>query len=360
MNLQAFFASHQQLPLILGPCSAESYQQLEQIIKELDPLKPVYIRAGVWKPRTRPGHFQGIGIEALDWMEDLARKYQIEFCTEVANAQHVEHCLKRNIRTLWIGARTTVNPFYVEEIAKALKGEQAKVMVKNPMNPDLNLWIGAIERVANEGIEQIAAIHRGFSFYGNAIYRNVPYWQIPIELKRKMPQIQMIIDISHIAGSVVHLREIAQIALDLNFDGIMAEVHHDPQKALSDADQQVTADFFNQEVLSHLVRRTNLLTESAAYAEIRELRNQIDVLDAEVITRLAKRMKLAQELGKLKKAYGISIFQLERWNEIVNKSLEIGKENGLNEEFIFSLIEAIHVESIQHQSKTMNQNSKLQ
>jgi len=344
----------EELALILGPCSAESPDQLEEVVTSTLSMKPDLIRAGVWKPRTRPGHFQGIGAPALDWMANLSRKYGCRFCTEVATAEHVELCLKSGITDFWIGARTTVNPFYVQDIADAIKGQNVRVMIKNPINPDLFLWLGAIERIYQSGIEHISAIHRGFSFYGNSVYRNIPRWQIPIEIKRRYPDLQLLADVSHISGRPEHLLEIAQIALDLNFNGFMAEIHPDPSNALSDADQQVTASFFEEQVLRKLVYRHEKSTDELYNNKIAQIREHIDHIDHELVRLLGERMRLAESIGKEKKSALISIFQPDRWNEIIGRLRHKANENGLSEEFIFSLIEAIHIESIQHQSREMN------
>ncbi|MBK8403937.1 MAG: bifunctional 3-deoxy-7-phosphoheptulonate synthase/chorismate mutase type II [Saprospiraceae bacterium] len=340
--------------LILGPCSAESYEQLSSVCTQTMDLKPDLLRAGVWKPRTRPGSFEGKGEEALEWLIQIKKDFNIKVCTEVANQDHAEKCLKAGIDVLWVGARTTVNPFYVQEIADALKGTNVPVMIKNPLNPDLFLWLGAIERFYKAGLERIAAIHRGFSFYGNSIYRNVPRWQIPIELKRKLPEIQMIADVSHISGNPAHLQEIAQIAMDLNYDGLMVEVHPDPLQALSDSDQQVTPAFLKKFVLDQLIKRK---TQSSNYLynnKISEIRKEIDYIDKEIISLLAKRMQMADAIGIEKRNEEISIFQPERWAEIVSRLLVEAEKSNLSQEFIFSLTEAIHIESIQHQSAKMN------
>ena len=341
--------------LVLGPCSAESPEQLEALMNATTQLNPDLIRAGVWKPRTRPGHFQGKGAEALKWLVELKDKYNIPVCTEVANAEHVEACLKAGIDVLWIGARTTVNPFYVQEIADALKGTAIPIMIKNPLNPDLHLWTGAIERIYKAGIHQISAIHRGFSFYGNSIYRNVPRWQIPIELRRVLPEIQLIADISHISGSPKHLLEIAQIAMDLNFDGIMAELHPNPSEALSDADQQVTPSYFKEQILDRLIQRSIHSNDEKFNHQIIHYRNQINEIDHQLIELLSARMTLAEQIGAEKKNAGIAIFQPHRWDEIIKRLSHLADEKNLSQEFIFSLIEAIHIESIQHQSKKMNE-----
>ncbi|MBK8955466.1 MAG: bifunctional 3-deoxy-7-phosphoheptulonate synthase/chorismate mutase type II [Saprospiraceae bacterium] len=341
--------------LILGPCSAESEQQMLETARSLKNLNPDFIRAGLWKPRTRPGSFEGYGKEAIPWMNALQQELGMKVCTEVANASHVEIALKAGFDALWIGARTSVNPFYVEEIAVALRGADLPVFIKNPMNPDLHLWQGAIERILNAGIKRIAAIHRGFSFYGNSIYRNIPRWQIPIELMRRLPGIQMIADISHIGGRPGLLREIAQIAFDLNYNGIMAEVHRDPVHALSDADQQVTPEFFKEQIWDKLILRKGFSLDETYNQTVDHIREKIDQVDLEIVGLLAKRMLLAEEIGHHKKEQGVSIFQPQRWDQIVDTLLGEGKKLKLSEEFIFSLIEAIHIESIQHQSRRMNE-----
>ncbi|MCC6815843.1 MAG: bifunctional 3-deoxy-7-phosphoheptulonate synthase/chorismate mutase type II [Saprospiraceae bacterium] len=343
-----------QKALILGPCSAESQQQLTRIIEDSASLNPDFIRAGVWKPRTRPGHFQGIGEGALRWFKELKKQYPVKFCTEVANAYHVEACLEAGVDALWIGARTTVNPFYVQEIADALKGVDIPVLIKNPINPDLFLWLGAIERIHRSGIGRIAAIHRGFSFFGNSVYRNVPRWQIPIELKRRLPDLQLIADISHISGSPERLLEIAQIAMDLNYNGLMVETHPDPQSALSDSDQQITLDFLTKNILAKLIQRNPISNDQIYNQKIESIRKEIDLIDQEIIQLLGKRMQLAENIGSEKKENNISILQPERWNEIIQRLKEIAQQEQLSEEFVFSLIEAIHIESIQHQSRKMN------
>ncbi|HEX5625646.1 MAG TPA: bifunctional 3-deoxy-7-phosphoheptulonate synthase/chorismate mutase type II [Saprospiraceae bacterium] len=343
-----------QKALILGPCSAESPEQLETLAVQLPPIKPDLFRAGIWKPRTRPGHFQGMGEAAIPWLVDLRQQHGLRICTEVATSHHVELALKAGFDALWIGARTTVNPFYVQEISDALKGVDIPVLVKNPLNPDMFLWLGAIERIMHAGIYRIAAIHRGFSFYGNSIYRNVPRWQIPIELRRRMPALQMIADISHISGNPDHLLEIAQISYDLNYDGLMIEVHPDPLHALSDADQQVTPEFLKHQILNRLVTRELNSSNEIYNKSIQDMRRHIDAIDEEIMDLLSKRMQLAERIGARKRENRIAIFQPDRWDQIVERLMEIGKREGLSDEFITSFIEAIHIESIQHQSRKMN------
>lgn len=340
--------------LILGPCSAESEEQMITLASEIKGINPDFVRAGLWKPRTRPGSFEGMGSEALSWMNLLQKEYGLKVCTEVGNANHVDMALKAGIDALWLGARTTVNPFYVDEIAKALKGVDIPVMIKNPLNPDIFLWIGGIERIMQSGISRIAAIHRGFSFYGNSVYRNVPRWQIPIELRRRMPGIQLIADISHISGKPEHLLEIAQIAYDLNYDGLMCELHPNPHEALSDADQQVKPKFFEENILHKLVLRQLGTLDESFNTKIGDYRRQIDAIDLKIVKLLSDRMILAEQIGIEKKNERISIFQPDRWDQIVDQLLEEGKKSGLSDEFIFSLLEAIHIESVHHQSRMMN------
>ena len=340
--------------LILGPCSAESEAQLLQLGNDLLQFKPDFIRAGIWKPRTRPGHFQGFGEQAIEWMLALKKTYGFKICTEVATANHVELVSNAGFDAVWIGARTTVNPFYVQEIAEALKGAEMDVFVKNPINPDLFLWLGAIERIQQVGIKSVAAIHRGFSFYGNSVYRNIPRWQIPIELKRRLPDLCLLADISHISGKPENLLEIAQIAMDLNYDGLMAEIHPNPSKALSDADQQVTPAYVKKEIADKIILRSVQTSDSKFNRNIKSIRSEIDQIDEKILSLLSERMALAEHIGLNKKEINISIFQPDRWDEIVERFLHFGKAMNLSEEFIFSLIEAIHIESIQHQSIKMN------
>ncbi len=340
--------------LIIGPCSAESADQMNELARMVAVLNPHLIRAGIWKPRTRPGHFQGMGEVAIPWLIDLKKKFNLKICTEVANSQHVEKALAAGFDAIWIGARTTVNPFYVQDIADSLKGVEIPVLIKNPLNPDLYLWMGAVERFMKAGINRLAAIHRGFSFYGNSVYRNIPRWQIPIELKRRMPELQMLVDISHISGTPDNLLEIAQIAYDLNYDGLMVEVHPNPSTALSDSDQQVTPQFLKHEILNKLIQREIKTDDVQFNSHVMEMRNVIDQIDSEILQLISKRMQLVESIGLEKKQNRISIFQPERWDEIIKRLITIGKKESLSEEFIFSLIEAIHIESIHHQSKKMN------
>lgn len=341
--------------LISGPCSAETEEQVVKVARSFSDLNiPIDLfRAGIWKPRTRPNSFHGVGNIGLDWLVRVKKEFGYSVTTEVATAQHVDITLKKGIDVLWIGARTTVNPFSVQEIAEALKGVDIPILIKNPINPDLKLWIGAIERIHNAGIKKIGVIHRGFSKFGQSIYRNDPLWQIPIELMRAFPDLFIICDASHICGNRERLFEISQNALDLNYDGIMLESHCDPDNALSDPLQQLKPTNLKEDILSKLIRRQAKTSDAKFINMIDELRSQIDVIDSELILKLGARMALADEIGKYKKENNIAILQPERWNMIIKKSLSEANELGLSEEFILGLLRAIHQESIEHQKKIM-------
>jgi 3-deoxy-7-phosphoheptulonate synthase len=340
--------------LISGPCSAESEEQMLQTARELARLKEINVfRAGIWKPRTRPNSFEGVGTEGLKWLRMVKQETGMLVGTEVANEKHVYEALKYGIDMLWIGARTSVNPFTVQEISDALNGVDVMVLVKNPINPDLELWIGAIERIARAGITRIGAIHRGFSSFEKTLYRNQPNWQLPIELRRRYPDIPIICDPSHISGSRLYLHEISQKAMDLNFDGLMIESHIDPSVALSDAAQQLTPNDL-KELLSRLVYRNANPSDPKLLDVLGELRQQIDVYDDHLLDLLEKRMKVAETIGQYKKENNITILQSTRWDEIINKVISRGKAKSLSHEFIDTIFKAIHQESINHQMKVMN------
>ncbi len=344
---------------IAGPCSAESETQIMTTAKQLSETKIVNLfRAGVWKPRTRPGSFEGVGEKGLVWLQNVQKEYGFKVTTEVANAKHVEMALKHNIDFLWIGARTTANPFAVQEIADALKGCEQGVLIKNPVNSDIELWIGAIERIAEAGIRKIAAVHRGFYYYEKSKYRNLPQWQIPIELKRRFTGLPIICDPSHIAGNTHLIQDVSQQALDLNFDGLMIEVHCNPEKALSDAQQQLTTEKYHQ-IISHLIIRTPQSDNRLFIDILNELRSQIDVMDNQLIDVLAQRMNIVRTIGKYKKANKITAVQISRWDEIGRHSIEKGLQKGLSEEFIIQLFKSIHQESINTQTNVMN-NDKME
>jgi chorismate mutase len=339
--------------LIAGPCSAETEEQLLRIAAELAPLKPNLFRSGIWKPRTRPGAFEGVGVVGLKWLQQVKRQFKFPVTVEVATAEHVEQCLKHEIDVLWIGARSTVNPFTVQEIADALQGTDIPVMIKNPVNPDLNLWIGAIERVYNAGIKKIIAIHRGFSSYEKNKYRNVPMWEIPIELKRIFPNLFLICDPSHISGKREHIPAVSQKAMDLNFDGLMIEVHHNPDKAWSDKEQQLSIPELKS-MLENLVVRETSTNNPFFNKTLEELRETIDNIDYDLIGILKERMKIVEQMGWLKKENNITILQPERWSEIFSTRQQWAREMNLTPELIYEIFKLIHVESIRRQTEVMN------
>ena len=340
--------------VIAGPCSAESEQQLFETAKALKAAGIEVLRAGIWKPRTRPNCFEGVGSEGLQWMQRVQRELGMKISTEVANVKHVYEALKTGVDMLWIGARTSANPFAMQEIADALKGTDIPVLVKNPVNPDVELWIGALERLNMAGLKKIGVIHRGFSTYGKSKYRNVPQWQLPIEVKRRFPEMLMICDPSHISGKREYIQEVAQQAMDLGFDGLIVESHICPEIALSDAAQQVTPMSL-AEILKKLVIR-DVDSEYVEYKEnIDELRAKIDMIDNDLLDLLANRMKVSDEIGVYKKQNNITILQPGRWDEILAKVFEKGKLKGLDNEFLEKIFKAIHQASIDRQTKIMNQ-----
>ncbi|WP_370461313.1 chorismate mutase [Odoribacter sp. Z80] len=340
--------------IIAGPCSAESEQQIFETAKALKNAGVEVLRAGIWKPRTRPNCFEGVGSEGLSWMQRVQRELGMKISTEVANVKHVYEALKAGMDMLWIGARTTANPFAMQEIADALKGTDIPVLVKNPVNPDVELWIGALERLNMAGLKKMGVIHRGFSTYGKTKYRNVPQWQLPIEIKRRFPEMLMICDPSHISGKREYIQEISQQAMDLGFDGLIVESHICPEIALSDAAQQVTPMALS-EILDKLVIR-DIDSENVEYKEnIDELRARIDVLDNDLLELLASRMRVSDEIGKYKKQNNITILQPGRWDTILGKVFEKGNQKGLDNEFLEKIFKAIHQASIDRQTKIMNE-----
>ncbi|MCZ2102620.1 MAG: chorismate mutase [Chitinophagales bacterium] len=340
---------------IAGPCSAETETQvLETAIRLHRTGKIDILRAGIWKPRTRPGAFEGIGEKGLPWLVKAKELTGLPLAVEVANAEHVEHCLKHEIDILWIGARTTVNPFAVQEIADALRGTDQHIMIKNPINPDLDLWLGGMERLLNVGLTKLAAVHRGFSFFGEKIYRNRPQWQIAIDFKTAMPDVFMINDPSHICGNRHLLAKVAQKAMDLNFDGLMIESHITPDEAWSDAAQQITPEVYADLINSLIIRNTSP-QDRTVKSQLERLRREIDILDDEIMHSLASRMQLAREIGAYKRDQNMIILQSERWIEIFQKYIERGSQNGLSEEFITQIIKAIHNESIEQQVRIMEE-----
>ena len=339
--------------LIAGPCSAETEEQVLDTAHGLAGQGIDLFRAGVWKPRTRPGAFEGKGAEALPWLRRVKQETGLRTTIEVANGNQVYEALKHGVDVLWVGARSTVNPFSVQDIADALRGVDVPVLVKNPVNPDLDLWVGAIERIRNAGVTQIGAIHRGFSAYAKSKFRNAPYWELPIELRRRMPDLPLICDNSHICGNREDLREVAQQALDLNYDGLMTEVHPTPDAAWSDAKQQITPFIYSELVRSLVVRRET--TDDRDFLEnIENLRHKIDEVDLELLNLLARRMRIAEDIGRYKSRNNISILQTVRWNEILERGYSNGRQRGLNDEFIERFLSAVHQESIAHQQAVMS------
>lgn len=340
--------------VIAGPCSAETEEQVMEDARAIAALGTVSIyRSGVWKPRTRPNSFEGNGEEALKWLQRVKAETGLLTTVEVANADHAELALKYGVDILWIGARTTVNPFSVQEIADAIKGHDVPVMVKNPINPDLNLWIGALERVNKAGITQLAAIHRGFSNYESTKFRNSPRWELPIQLMTIAPQLPVICDPSHISGRRDLVPEVAQKAMDLGFHGLMIETHPDPDKAWSDADQQITPGQLG-ELLNHLNIRERSSSNADFNNQLAHLRRIIDSIDEELLQILAKRMKIVEQIGEYKRDNNITIFQLERWNEIMNTRSGLGENLELDLEFIQRILMEIHKESIRKQTEILN------
>lgn len=341
--------------IISGPCSAETeLQVLDTAIRLAKTDKVDMLRAGIWKPRTKPGNFEGIGEKGLPWLEKAKDITGLPFTVEVAKATHVEAALKHNVDVIWIGARTTVNPFSVQEVADALKGVNVPVMVKNPINPDLNLWIGGLERIEKAGIKQLGVIHRGFSNFGNTEFRNAPMWHIPIELKRQFPDLPVICDPSHICGRRDTLLDVAQKAIDLDFDGLMLESHIDPDNAWSDAKQQVTPEQL-EELLGEIVWRHEAKHKEEFQDALSTYRERINHIDDEVLALLGNRMKVAAEIGKYKKEKDITILQTTRWNEVLEDAVKKGAKMGLTEKFIARFFDAVHIESINRQNRVMNE-----
>jgi chorismate mutase len=342
-------------PLIIsGPCSAETEEQVLQTASRLAQSGKVdMLRAGIWKPRTKPGMFEGIGLPALQWLQQAKKITGLFTTVEVATAKHVEEALRFEVDMLWIGARTTVNPFSVQEVADALRNVDVPVLIKNPINPDLELWSGGIERLQKAGLKQIGMIHRGFSSYGNTEFRNAPMWHLPIEMKRRYPGMPIICDPSHICGNRNMLLDVAQKSIDLDFDGLMIESHIDPDNAWSDAKQQVTPERLS-EMLNELVWRNENSSEQEFITALTTLREQINQLDDELLTLLGQRMKVSEKIGEYKKNNNITILQTNRWNDILEKAFKKGESLGLTKEFIIKYFDAVHMESISHQNKIMN------
>ncbi len=345
--------------IIAGPCSAETREQIMITAEALSAMGVHLYRAGVWKPRTRPGSFEGNGAKALEWLSEAKSMYNIPFTVEVAEPAHIELALKHNADVLWIGARTTVNPFQVQHLADALKGVSIPVMVKNPVNADVDLWQGAIERFEVSGTREVAAIHRGFSGYSSAAgYRNQPNWPIPIELKRRRPELTMICDPSHITGNRNRIAEIAQKAMDMHFDGLMIETHPDPDAAWTDAAQQVTPAALML-IIHNLIVREEFTQDMSSLVQLEYIRQLMDSLDAEIIDLVAKRMELSEKMGIVKRECNLTAFQPGRWREIVDRIGERAEKHHLPKEFIVELYEKIHHESIRRQLAVLEQDDKV-
>lgn len=336
-------------PLVIaGPCSAETEEQVMETARELAKNGVKIFRAGIWKPRTKPGGFEGNGTEALPWMQQVKRETGMLTATEVATAKHVEEALKYDLDILWVGARTTADPFAVQEIADTLRGVDIPVLIKNPVNPDLELWIGALQRLNNAGIKRLGAIHRGFSTYDKKLYRNLPQWHIPIELHRRIPELPIVCDPSHIAGRRDLIASLCQQAMDLQFQGLIIESHCDPDNAWSDASQQLSPEVLNLILNNLVIRDTNQTTES-----LTELRRQIDEIDMSLLETLSKRMRICREIGTYKKEHDMTVLQTNRYDEILCKRAQQGEELSMDGEFMKVVFEAIHSESVRQQMRIM-------
>ncbi len=338
-------------PLVIaGPCSAETEEQVMDIAHALKDTDVTYYRAGIWKPRTRPGNFEGVGALGLNWLKRVKEETGLLTATEVANKTHVDMALEHDIDLLWIGARSTVSPFIVQDIADALRGTDKVVLVKNPVNPDLPLWLGAVERLHKADIKKLGVIHRGFSTYQKTKYRNMPEWQLPIELQGRFPDLPIINDPSHITGRRDLVFDVSQTALDLNFDGLMIETHRDPDNAWSDAAQQVTPVRLVQIMQDLRIRKENDPQEEYQ-KQLNRLRAEIDVVDTQLIDLLGKRMRVSDGIGQLKKDHNVAVLQTNRWNSILGNMILEGEQRGLSEEFVLRMFKAIHQESINHQER---------
>lgn len=342
-------------PLIIsGPCSAETEEQVMDTANRLAATGMVDVmRAGIWKPRTRPGTFEGVGTKGLPWLQHARKATGIPLAVEVATARQVEDALHFDVDILWIGARSVVNPMSVQEIANALKGSDVPVLIKNPMNPDIDLWSGAVERISIAGITNIGLIHRGFSTYGKHKYRNPPIWHLAIEMRRRYPDLMMICDPAHISGRRDLIQSVSQKAIDLDFDGLMIESHRDPDNAWSDAKQQVTPEVLKT-ILESLIWRERSSDSEPVMAVLDEYREVIDQIDDELMQLLAKRMSMAERIGEYKKDNKLTILQTTRWNEILERGMSLGKNLGLSYEFVSTFLESVHMESINHQNRVMN------
>lgn len=338
--------------VIAGPCSAETEEQVLKIAHSLKNTDVSFFRAGIWKPRTRPGMFEGVGALGLQWLQRVKEETGLKTATEVANKDHVKLALEHDIDMLWIGARSTVSPFIIQEIADELEGTDKIILVKNPVNPDLPLWIGALERLQRAGIKNLGVIHRGFSTYEKTKYRNIPEWQLVIELQNKFPNLPIICDPSHITGKRDLIFDVSQTALDLNFEGLMIETHCNPDAAWSDAAQQVTSERL-VEIMNDLRIRKISTSEEDYVSKLGNLRSRIDIIDEQLLDLLKKRMDIADEIGGLKKTNNVAILQNTRWHEILGKMILEGEQRNLSEEFVIQVFKAIHQESINRQERVV-------
>lgn len=342
-------------PLVIaGPCSAESEKQVMEIAERMDRNYMQVFRAGIWKPRTKPGSFEGVGAIGLNWLKRVKDEFNMPIATEVANASHAKLALEFDVDYLWIGARSTVNPFTIQEIAESLRDTDKIVLVKNPVNPDLDLWIGALERLAAQGIKNLGVIHRGFSSHNKSKYRNNPQWQIALELKDRFPNIPILGDPSHITGRRDLIAEVAQQAFNLEYNGLMVEVHNNPDEAWSDAKQQITPEALKDILVDITLRKKNDNSDDFS-AKLNRYRGEIDELDNQLLGLLAARMDVAKKIGNLKKEHNVAIFQPDRWNVLKNLAIRNGERMGLSEDFLEHLLVSIHKESVEIQNKIMEE-----
>lgn len=349
LHLDLAGVSKQRPIVIAGPCSAETEEQVLATATDLASSGIKIFRAGIWKPRTKPGGFEGVGEPGLRWLQRVKEETGMYIATEVANSHHVEAALKAGVDIMWLGARTSANPFAVQEIADAIAGTDTTVLVKNPINPDLELWIGALQRIYNAGIRRIGAIHRGFSAYGKHLYRNLPQWHIPIELRRRLPQLQLFCDPSHIGGKRELIAPLSQQAMDLGFDGLIVESHCDPDCAWSDKSQQVTPEVLSYILNMLVVRDTQSTTESLAI-----LRRQIDNIDNELIELLARRMRVSRDIGQYKKEHNIQVLQAGRYDDVLRSRMKLAEQLDMSGEFMKTVYQAIHEESVRQQIEVLN------
>lgn len=352
INEWGFFHLPPRPCVIAGPCSAESLDQVMDTARGLKEIGINVFRAGIWKPRTHPGSFEGVGVEGLRWLQQVKKELGLKVCTEVASERHVFECLKYGIDMVWLGARTTANPFLVQEIAEALRDTDIPVLVKNPVNPDIDLWIGALERLNREGVKKLGVITRGFTSFEKMNYRNAPQWQLSIELRSRFPELAFFCDPSHMAGDRKYLLEISQRAMDLGLDGLMVESHCNPACALSDAKQQLTPEDLIGMLNEIVVRDSD--TENEDYRNnISALRARIDVLDEQIVKVLGERMSISREIGVQKKNNNIAIVQANRWDEVLEKVVKLGEAKGLDSEFVVNVFNAIHDASVEEQNKIL-------